>query len=101
MSLAASENWPAEDSRERAARAFEARAAGEKIEAIGEAMPRADGPGVGVTKARAWQVIRAEAERRIREADNPEQVLQVYRRARMKCLEPLMEAALARFKEWR
>lgn len=90
------QQWPAEYVRERNAAAWALREKGETLEAIGKRMPRADGLGVGVSKARAWQVVRREFQRRAQEATDAEVVEALFRAVRLRSLTSDRDAAMRR-----
>jgi len=78
-------------------RAWELRVEGMNFEQIGRSIPRCDGGSGGVTKARAWQIVREEFDRRAAEARFPETVEALYLAARSKSLRPALQSALGRF----
>ena len=84
---------------ERDARAWALRAQGGlTFEEIAQVLARADGAaGRGVTKARAWQIVREEFRRRAAEAGSPEEIERLFRAARSRSLEPALREALERF----
>lgn len=94
-----SEQWTKERLRLRDAQAWFLRVNDATVEEIATMLQRADRKGgTGLTKARAWQFLHREFERRAAAAETPEEVEALYAQIRLKSMGRYRDEALARLR---